>query len=511
MDVSTTVILVALVNVALALGLLIQSQFSLRQPGMRLWAAGQTLIAAGLIISAFRGTSLAGKIAIPLWQTTTIAGFVLLYVGILRFFGRKERWAPLIALLSVLAVWSSFFTFVIFLVAPRGAAVYVCAASLVVACARALHRFAEPAVRASARVLTWVFTVLGAIYLSLAFIQGARWDSPQGMFTNNPIYTTAYVATAIGTVLWVVGLISMVNERLQASVAAQADNMTRIFETSPDCAIISRLSDGVMVNVNEGFSRVTGYTREEAIGRSSLDVGLWLTPSDRNRLIDHLHPAGECENLPVVLRRKDGSTVECVLSASTLDMAGTPHIISLTRDVTEQRALEAQLTREAATDALTGVANRRQFLAQANDQMQHSSRSGRSLCVAVIDIDGFKQINDTCGHAAGDAALEHFARVTERRVREVDLLGRLGGDEFGLLLPDTGIHEAYEVVDRIRRDLLAEPVPDLDLTEPLVITMSAGVAALRPSRGTLQEAIAEADSALYKAKDQGRNRTIMVP
>ena len=162
------------------------------------------------------------------------------------------------------------------------------------------------------------------------------------MFANTPIYTTAYVATVVGTVLWVVGLISMVNERLQASVAAQAKNMTRIFETSPDCAIISRLSDGMMVNVNEGFTRVTGYSRTDAIGRSSLDLGLWLTPSDRNRLIEHLQPTGECENLPIVLRRKDGSTVECVLSASTLEVDGTPHMISLTRDVTEQRALEAQ-------------------------------------------------------------------------------------------------------------------------------------------------------------------------
>lgn len=511
MDVSTTVILVALVNVTLALGLLIQSRFSVRPPGMRLWAAGQTLIAAGLIISAFRGTSPAGKIAIPVWQATTIAGFVLLYVGILRFFGREERWAPLIALLAVLTAWSSFFTYVVFLVPPRGAAVYVCAAGLVLACARALHKFAEPAVRASARFLIWVFIALGGIYAVLAFIQGARWDSPQGMFTDNPIYTTAYVATVIGTVLWVVGLISMVNERLQASVAAQADNMTRIFETTPDCAVISRLSDAVIVNVNEGFSRLTGYSREEAIGHSSLDMGLWDAPSDRNRLIEHLRTTGECVSLPVALRRKDGSTVECVLSASTLDMDGTPHVISLTRDVTEQRALEAQLTRDAETDALTGVANRRHFLAQAHDDMQESVRSGRGFCVAVIDIDGFKQINDFCGHAAGDAALEHFARVAERRTREVDLLGRLGGDEFGLLLPHTGIDEAYAIVDRIRQDLLGEPVPDLDPTEPLVITISAGVAARRSSTETLQEVVAEADSALYKAKEQGRNRTIMVP
>lgn len=118
MDVGTTVILVALVNVALALALLIQARLNVRPPGMRLWAAGQSLIAAGLIISAFRGTSLTGKIAIPVWQTTTITGFVLLYVGILRFFGRRERWAPLITLMAALTLWSCFFTFVVFLVPP---------------------------------------------------------------------------------------------------------------------------------------------------------------------------------------------------------------------------------------------------------------------------------------------------------------------------------------------------------------------------------------------------------
>ncbi|MCB0920579.1 MAG: GGDEF domain-containing protein [Actinobacteria bacterium] len=148
------------------------------------------------------------------------------------------------------------------------------------------------------------------------------------------------------------------------------------------------------------------------------------------------------------------------------------------------------MTRDAATDALTGVANRRHFLDRAHDEMHHAAQSHRGLCVAVIDLDGFKQINDVCGHAAGDAALEHFARVAERRTREVDLLGRLGGDEFGLLLPNAGIDEAYAIVDRIREDLLAEPVPDLDLAEPLVITISAGVAALRSDTETLQEAIA---------------------
>ncbi|HRY10760.1 MAG: GGDEF domain-containing protein [Actinobacteria bacterium] len=509
MDVGTTVILVALVNVALALALLIQARLNVRPPGMRLWAAGQSLIAAGLIISAFRGTSLTGKIAIPVWQTTTITGFVLLYVGILRFFGRRERWAPLITLMAALTLWSCFFTFVVFLVPPRGAAIYACAAALMIACARAVHRFADPAVRASAGFLRSVFAALAAIYLLLAFVQGARWDSPQGMFANSPIYTTAYVATVCGTVLWVVGLISMVNERLQARISAQAETMTRIFETSPDCAIISRLADGVIINVNEGFTRLTGYRREEAVGRSSLEMGLWAVPAERKRLLAQLRPTGVSENVPVVLRRKDGSTLECVLSASALTLEGTPHVISLTRDVTEQRALEARLTHDAETDALTGVANRRHFLSQAEREITRAARARRELCVAVIDIDGFKQINDVSGHAAGDAALVHFADVAQRCTRDVDTLGRLGGDEFGLLLPNTGTEEAYTVVERIRQDLLAEPVPQLELDTPLVITISAGVADFRASAESLRDAIAHADSALYEAKAHGRNRTIV--
>lgn len=214
MDVGTTVILVALVNVALALALLIQARLNVRPPGMRLWAAGQSLIAAGLIISAFRGTSLTGKIAIPVWQTTTITGFVLLY-GHPALLRPPGALGSLITLMAALTLWSCFFTFVVFLVPPRGAAIYACAAALMIACARAVHRFADPAVRASAGFLRSVFAALAAIYLLLAFVQGARWDSPQGMFANSPIYTTAYVATVCGTVLWVVGLISMVNERLR--------------------------------------------------------------------------------------------------------------------------------------------------------------------------------------------------------------------------------------------------------------------------------------------------------
>lgn len=504
MDVVTMVIMVGLVNVMLAIALLLQSRFNRQFGGVRWWAAGQTLIAAGLILSAFRGVSLTGKIVVPVWQTTTIAGFALLYVGILRFFDRPARWKPLVGLLIALAAWSSYFTFITHLVPPRGTAVYVCAATLVFACAHAVGKWGPPFVGPSATFVRIVFTAVGATYVLLAVTQALRWNQPQAMLVENPIYTTAYVATACGTVLWVAGLIFMVNERLQGIVEAQADNMSRIFTTSPDCAIISRLADGVIVNVNEGFSRVTGYPRSEAVGRSSIDLGLWRTPREREQFIDALVASGECENLPVVVGRKDGTTLDCEVSASTLSLEGIPHVISITRDVTQQRELEARLLRDARTDALTGVANRRRFLEAAQQELPQ-----KGMCVAIIDIDGLKRINDVWGHAAGDLALRHFAEVASRGTRVRDVLGRLGGDEFGLLMPDSAPSQAFRIIETIRLELLAAPVPGLESSDPLLVTISSGITAVDTPADTVQTAIARADAALYQAKAGGRNCTVL--
>lgn len=157
----------------------------------------------------------------------------------------------------------------------------------------------------------------------------------------------------------------------------------------------------------------------------------------------------------------------------------------------------------ATSDMLTGVYNRRGFEDAAERAIRNAHRQRQPLSVVVADIDGFKAINDRYGHGVGDRALRHFASRIERLVRRGDLIGRIGGEEFALLLVNTRPQDAVEVVERIRRDIAAMPVSGPDR---VVMTASFGVTGLRPGDISLASLLARADRALYRSKLDGRDR-----
>ncbi|KQX21581.1 MULTISPECIES: GGDEF domain-containing protein [unclassified Sphingomonas] len=157
----------------------------------------------------------------------------------------------------------------------------------------------------------------------------------------------------------------------------------------------------------------------------------------------------------------------------------------------------------ATSDMLTGIYNRRGFEDSAERAIRNAQRQRQPLAVVVADIDRFKAINDRYGHGVGDRALRHFAGRIERLVRRGDLIGRIGGEEFALLLVNTRAQDAIEVVERIRRDIAAMPVNGPDR---IVMTASFGVTGLRPGDISLASLLARADRALYQSKIGGRDR-----
>ena len=157
----------------------------------------------------------------------------------------------------------------------------------------------------------------------------------------------------------------------------------------------------------------------------------------------------------------------------------------------------------ATSDELTGMYNRRGFEDSADRAIRNAQRQRQPLAVVVADIDNFKTINDRHGHSAGDRALKHFANRLERLVRRGDLIGRIGGEEFALLLVNTRAQDAVEVVERIRRDIAAMPVEGPGKIE---MTASFGVTGLRPGDIALAALLSRADRALYRSKIDGRDR-----
>jgi diguanylate cyclase (GGDEF)-like protein len=180
-----------------------------------------------------------------------------------------------------------------------------------------------------------------------------------------------------------------------------------------------------------------------------------------------------------------------------------------TRDLAEQlQSANTLLSAEARHDALTGALSRRYFLDLLRHEIDRAHLGNEPLCMAIADLDHFKQINDRFGHAAGDRALEHFVDTCRAELRGADAIGRLGGEEFGVLLPATDLAGGREVVERLRLRLKAVPSAKL----PASVTLSVSIGITELSVDDLPERImSRADMALYAAKTGGRDRTEALP
>lgn len=170
----------------------------------------------------------------------------------------------------------------------------------------------------------------------------------------------------------------------------------------------------------------------------------------------------------------------------------------------ELQRLNIKLQELAATDSLTGIANRREFTRRSEEEMSRSYRNKSDLCLMVIDFDHFKDINDEYGHQAGDKALKDFVKLAKEVMRPSDLLGRMGGEEFALLLPETNIRSAVKVAERLRQHIEEKNI--VIGSKSIKLTVSIGVSEYRPKVDTVKKWLHRADELLYQAKDKGRNR-----
>ncbi|WP_420137780.1 diguanylate cyclase [Sphingomonas sp.] len=177
-------------------------------------------------------------------------------------------------------------------------------------------------------------------------------------------------------------------------------------------------------------------------------------------------------------------------------------------DITEERRMEEELRQLATTDHLTGALNRRAFELTFRSELERTRRHGLPLSLILIDLDHFKSINDTYGHPAGDFVLRGVADRIHASLRDSDRLGRLGGEEFGILLPNTDIHNGMEMADRMRRVIGDTPFA---VGPGLNVTASAGITCVRNDQDEAEAMTKRADDALYAAKQGGRNRVIEGP
>lgn len=267
--------------------------------------------------------------------------------------------------------------------------------------------------------------------------------------------------------------------------------------------------EGNTLFVNDAACRLTGYNADKLYSSNLHDL---LHCHDGN---EHLS-ASHCPifNAPLtgqgyegdeLFRTRTGQLLPVVVTSLPMIEDGQiTGVVSVFRDISERKENERKLQQLATTDPLTGLRNRRAFIEHLQDETRLSRRLQHDSALMMIDFDHFKAINDRYGHHTGDDVLKHFAHEASACLRETDHLGRLGGEEFAILLPATGREGALRLAERIRQRLEQHPTQSGDKQIPM--TLSIGLTLLRSDDQDTSAALSRADKALYQAKAAGRNR-----
>jgi diguanylate cyclase (GGDEF)-like protein/PAS domain S-box-containing protein len=281
--------------------------------------------------------------------------------------------------------------------------------------------------------------------------------------------------------------------------------------------IVGLDSDGNILYWNDSMKKLTGFFASQVVGKPCgilfKDAG-----SFSNRLPDLLYDVTESgwtlQNEWCV--KADGSMfwASYIISVpemnvlhvqgSELSQSKQSSYVVLIRDINQHADASEKMIHATSCDDLTGLLNRRAFFDKAEAEINRWRRNKRPLCVLVIDADHFKSINDRFGHAVGDSALKGLATEIKRCVRQLDITARIGGEEFAVLLPYTGIADAEDLAEHVRHcvaNLVIEPA-----TLGLNLTISIGVAEANDAVGDIHALVKAADSALYRAKNSGRNQ-----
>lgn len=300
-------------------------------------------------------------------------------------------------------------------------------------------------------------------------------------------------------------------KKYEAWFAESEAKFRTLYETSPT-GVVYQDANGQITDANPAAQRILGLTYDQMQGRTSIDPRWRAVREDGSDFPGAEHPSmvalrtGQpVRNVVMGVHVPGREQAWILINAIPITKNGRiDYVYASFEDITERRALANELQLQALTDSLTGVPNRRSFLQRLEAELARVKRRPEiASSVLAIDLDYFKRVNDELGHAAGDEVLKHFAGIATATVRRADVVGRSGGEEFLVMLPDTNLAEARLLAERLRRAVVESPANVGDRTVPF--TVSIGIAVLSPDDLSIDASLARADRALYDAKRSGRN------
>ncbi|OHE05952.1 MAG: diguanylate cyclase [Sulfurimonas sp. RIFOXYD12_FULL_33_39] len=278
-----------------------------------------------------------------------------------------------------------------------------------------------------------------------------------------------------------------------------------IFENNASGTLLIDDSCQILMT-NKRFCEIIGFSKSELVGQNAIIY--YLDDISYNTAREKILNTDKSSyiNMEHQLKRKDGKLIWCKFVGSQIELTkdSTAMIWSIL-DITAQKEMQEKLEKQATMDYLTELYNRRYFTSRLEEEVLKIKRDKNSTTsLMIFDLDKFKQINDTLGHLTGDFVLKKFADIIKKNLRKTDIAGRVGGEEFAMILPNTDITNASILANRIREEV-SNKIITIDKKD-INFTVSIGLTALSYDDINSDSAFARADNALYMAKAKGRNR-----
>lgn len=673
--------------ICLAVFIILWSQSKNRFSGPGYWLADFGLNFAGILLIALRGR-IPDFFSMFVASLALITGVWVLMLGLRRFLERQISLSPQIFFIGIYAILQTYFIYIYPSLQIRNILFSIFLALFSGQIAWFLLKQTSSAER---ELTTWpgltslAFFVSAIIRIIVDIVNPPGMDflKLQGLEALIILsYQLLYIALTFSLIFMVnrrlqLDLESDISERIKAEfeLTLSEEKFSKAFKSSPDAILITRLKDGYCIEVNDGFCKMTGYTRGQAIGESTFALQVWENLDDRKHVVNQVITTGRIQGYQFNAKTSTGKIIRADLSGELLKIGNDECMLTVIRDITEQKhvedilharlrlweysqnhsaaevmkrsldeieiltgstvsfyhmveedqntlnllawstattqkfckaegsgkhypvseagvwadcirqkkpiihndypnlenrkglpeghsplqrelvvpifydglivsvlgvgnkptnytdqdielvefisglvwsivsqkqaderilSLNEKLEKLVMTDELTGMPNRRSFFTRGKEEINRITRYPAPLSLIMLDIDRFKKINDTFGHDAGDFALKTIAAIFKQVIRGVDHAARLGGEEFGILLPNTGLQEAQLLAERLRQKIEETSFDFQD--QSINMTASLGVSSYKMPAQTLDELFHCADIALYQAKNAGRNQ-----
>jgi diguanylate cyclase (GGDEF)-like protein/PAS domain S-box-containing protein len=313
-----------------------------------------------------------------------------------------------------------------------------------------------------------------------------------------------------GEALRAVGSLQDITRRKLVDLALQQSEKrySTAFRSSPVAFSITTAERGLFLEANDNFERDFGWTREDLLGRYAVETGLWPDNETRLKWVAAIMETGRVRNFETVWMHKNGQRRDVSASGEVIEIDDQQCLLVYSTDITERKLLDLQIQSLAFFDPLTQLPNRRMLMDRLTQTLVAATRHPRQGALLFMDLDNFKTLNDTYGHAQGDMLLQQVAQRLKACVREGDTVARLGGDEFVVMLDGLSDHppEAAAQTEAVAEKILSV----LNQTYQLGVvshhsTLSIGVTLFGLEPEGIEEPLKRADLAMYQAKNAGRN------